>query len=88
MPDVWTAAQFDRPSENDGIIQVFRRDKSPFTSASFKLFAVDENAEYEFCDIDDNSEFTISGNTLKKTGFCISLDKKCTAKVFIYRERY
>lgn len=85
MPDTWTAAQFDRPSENDGILQIFRRDKAPYSSASFELYAIDENAEYTFTDIDDNSQFTKSGKDLKENGFNIEIKEKRTAKIFIYK---
>ena len=86
MPDVWSAVQFDRPSENDGILQIFRREKSPCISAVFELYAIDENAEYTFTDIDDNSQFTISGKELKENGFGIEIKKKRTAKIFIYKK--
>ena len=86
MPDVWSAVQFDRPSENDGILQIFRREKSPCTSAVFELYAIDEDAEYTFTDIDDNSQFTISGKELKENGFDIEIMEKRTAKIFIYKK--
>ena len=87
LPDVWTAAQFDRPSQGDGIVQVFRREGSPFTSASFSLFAIDGGAEYVFTDIDDNTEFVISGKELTENGFNVTLNKKRTAKVYLYKKR-
>ena len=85
--DVWTAAQFDRPSHNDGILQVFRRDKSPCTEALFRLYAIDEGAEYVFTDIDDNSETVISGKEIKEKGFRVSLCKEGMAKVYLYNKR-
>ena len=84
--DAWTISQFDRPSEKDGILQIFRREKSPCFAAEFELYAIDENAEYTFTDIDNNSEFKISGKDLKENGFRIELKEKRTAKVFIYRK--
>jgi len=84
--DAISAVQFDRPSENDGILQIFRREKSPCISAVFELYAIDENAEYTFTDIDDNSQFTISGKELKENGFGIEIKKKRTAKIFIYKK--
>ena len=87
LPDVWTAVQFDRPSENDGILEIFRRDKAPCNSATFELYKIDENAEYTFTDIDDNSEFKISGKELKEKGFSIEIKEKRTAKIFIYKKK-
>ena len=63
--DIWCAAQFDRPSQNDGIIQVFRREKSPYETAIFTLGAIDENRKYIFTDI-DGGEFSIDGKNLQK----------------------
>ena len=47
--------------------------------------AEDENAEYVFTDIDDNSEFKISGKELKEKGFSIEIKEKRTAKIFKYK---
>lgn len=33
-PDVWCAMQFNRPGQNDGIIEVFRRENAPYETAS------------------------------------------------------
>ncbi len=82
--DVWTAVQFDRPAENDGIVQVFKRENSPCLSALFDLYAINENAEYTFTDIDDNSKFVISGKELKEKGFGIEIKERRTAKIFMY----
>ena len=67
-------------------MRIFRREKSPCFAAEFKLCAIDENAEYSFTDIDDNSEFVISGKELKENGFRIEIKEKRTAKVFIYKK--
>ena len=86
LPDVWTAVQFDRPAENDGIVQVFRREKSPCTAAAFELYAIDDGADYIFTDIDDDSSFVISGKELNENGFCVTIAKKRTAKVYMYKK--
>ena len=56
--DVWCAMQYDRPSENDGVIQVFRRENSPYETATFMLGGINANAEYLFTDA-DGGELTI-----------------------------
>ena len=33
--DSWCAMQFDRPSHNDGIVEVFKRENSPYNTAQF-----------------------------------------------------
>lgn len=84
--DVWCAMQFDRPSENDGMVQVFRREKSPYDTAVFELGGIDESAEYTFTDIDGGDAFVISGRELKENGLRISIDKKRTAKIYLYKK--
>ena len=84
--DIWSAAQFHRPSQGDGILQIFRREKSPYESASFDLFAIDETAEYLFTDADDSSEFKLSGAELVKQGFAITIKEKRTAKLYFYKK--
>ncbi len=82
--DVWCAWQFDRPDGKDGLVQVFRRDTSPYTAASFDLGGIDENAVYTFTDSDTNEAFEISGGTLAKNGFCVTLSEKRASKVYFY----
>ena len=82
--DVWCAAQFDRPSEKDGVIQVFRRKNSPYCVAAFKLGNVQEEALYTFTDCDDERSFTLTGREIKEKGFEIEIPKPRTAKIFIY----
>lgn len=84
--DVWTAFQFDRPEENDGIIQVFRRAKSPYETANFKLGNIDVNGNYIFTDADDDSSFTLSGKELNENGFNITVKTKRTAKIYFYKK--
>ncbi len=84
--DVWCAAQFDRPSENDGIVQIFRRENSPCETASFGLFGIDKNADYIFTDADGQTEITISGAELAEKGFCVTLKEKRSAKIYFYKK--
>lgn len=84
--DVWCAAQFDRPLENDGIVQIFRRENSPYEKASFGLFGIDKNADYIFTDADDGEEITVSGFQLIEKGFCIALKEKRSSKIYFYKK--
>lgn len=83
--DTWCASQFDRPSEGDGIVQVFRRENSPYESASFMLGGIDENADYLFTDI-DGGEFNVGGKELITEGLKINIPEKRTAKIYIYKK--
>lgn len=82
--DTWCAVQFDRPSENDGIIQVFKRPNSPYGTATFSLRGIAKDSNYLFTDI-DGGEFTVSGETLIKDGFKINVDEKGKAKIYLYK---
>lgn len=82
--DTWCAMQFDRPSKNDGIIQVFRRENSPYETASFFLGGIEENSHYLFTDA-DGGEFTLSGKELTKSGFKVDILNKRTAKIYFYK---
>lgn len=84
--DVWCAAQFDRPSNNDGIIQVFRRDESPYENARFSLYNIDKTAKYIFIDADDNSEAVLSGDALYENGFGVELSEKHSSKIYFYKK--
>lgn len=83
--DAWCANQFNRPANNDGIIQIFRRENSPYETACFKLRGLNENSDYLFRDI-DGGEFTVSGSELTNNGFNITVPEKRTAKIFFYKE--
>ena len=84
--DIWSAAQFDRPSEGDGIVQVFRREKSPYERARFDLFSIDKTCDYVFTDADDGSEVIVSGKELVEKGFVVNIEEKRMAKLFFYKK--
>ncbi|NMP38252.1 MAG: alpha-galactosidase [Clostridiales bacterium] len=81
--DVWCAAQFDRPERKDGIIQIFRRENSPYSAAEFNLGNVKKDALYTFTDA-DGGQFTVSGEKLSSDGFVAELPKPRTAKIYFY----
>jgi len=82
--DVWCAAQFNRPEQNDGIVQVFRRDNAPYETATFSLRGLDEGCRYKFTDI-DGGEFEVSGKELMNDGFRITVSEKHKAKIYMYK---
>lgn len=83
--DVWCAMQFDRPSEGDGIVQVFRRENSPYETAVFMLGGINTDNSYLFADI-DGGEFTVSGKELTEVGLKITIAEKQKAKIYIYKK--
>ena len=84
--DTWFAVQFDRPAENDGIVQIFRREKSPYETANLSLGGIYENSDYIFEDA-DGGEFIVSGEILIKEGLKINIPDKKTAKLYFYKRK-
>ena len=82
--DVWCAMQFNRPRKNDGIIEVFRRENSPYETVCFMLRGLDETADYLFTDA-DGGEFTLSGKELSQNGLKITVPEKRRAKIYFYK---
>ena len=83
--DTWSAAQFDRPSHKDGVLQFFRRDKSPYATANFIFNAVKREAEYTFTDADTDACFTMSGEELIQNGLTVTLPEKRSSKLLFYK---
>lgn len=84
--DVWCAAQFDRPEENDGIIEIFRRENSPYEIAKFSLYNIDKTCNYIFTDADSNCEITVSGNELCENGLTVEMKEKPSSKIYFYKK--
>lgn len=81
----WCASQFNRPEKGDGIVEVFKRELSPYETAIFKLYGIDEAADYIFEDF-DSGEIQISGKALTETGLKITVNEPRKAKIFKYRK--
>lgn len=81
----WAAVQWDRPEAADGMVQVFRRAKSPYSEAVLELRGISPEKNYEFADLDGGS-VVLSGKELCEKGFCVRLPEKKTAKIYIYKE--
>ena len=76
------AVQYDRPESKDGIVQIFRRDDSPYPSIILTLEALSDSKRYMLTDADSGETFTISG----KEEFEIKMPEKRTAKLYFYQE--
>ena len=79
--DVWSAAQFNRPDESDGIVQVFRRDEAPYTECEFTLRGLDKDKTYVFTDADTNETTEQKGGEI----FRVRMQEKHSAKIFFYK---
>ena len=79
----WCASQWHRPEENDGMIQVFKRENSPYETACFPLRGIDPEKTYRFTDVDGGS-FTRTGKELCNSGLQIQISEKRVAKIYLY----
>lgn len=82
--DTWCAAQFNRPEQSDGIVQVFRRENAPYETAIFALRGLDKERKYRFTDL-DGGEFVFDGNELLNEGFKVTVSEKRKAKIYMYK---
>jgi alpha-galactosidase len=83
--DVWMAWQFDRPDLDEGIVQVFRREASPYESATFRLRALDPAAEYVVADLDGGQPRQVAGRALLEQGLPVAIGERPKAVVITYR---
>lgn len=81
----WAAVQWDRPEESDGMLQVFRREMSPYSEAVFNLKNMSLDANYSFTDL-AGGECTLSGKDIYEKGFTVKIPEAKTSKIYIYRK--
>ncbi len=80
----WCAVQWNRPEEGDGMVQVFKREHSPYPEAYLPLRKVDPTKAYRFTDI-DGGEFTLDGAELAERGLHLTIPERRVAKIYFYR---
>jgi alpha-galactosidase len=83
-PSLWIAWQFDLPEKGEGMVQVFRRDKSVYESARFKLKGLDPDARYAVTDLDSGERKTVSGRELIEKGLPVAVTDQPGDTVLIY----
>ncbi len=69
----WMAWQFDRPDLGEGMVQAFRRDKSPYESARLRLHGLDPHARYALTDLDTVGVTQMTGQELLANGLPIAI---------------
>ena len=85
--DVWMAWQFNRPEEDVGMVQAFRRSASYFESGRFKLRGLDPNARYEITDLDNpDGTAVFTGRQLVEPGLLVTIKQQPGAAVICYRK--
>ena len=84
--DTWCANQYHNPDTSCGIVQIFRRPDSPYESAYLKLYALCEDSEYVFEDVDGGS-FIAKGSDLLDGNFAFTVKEKRKAKIYFYKKK-
>lgn len=83
---LWYGHQFHRPDLDEGLVQVFRRQDSPYTHADLKLRGLTANAIYRIVDLDrPRRKCELSGKDLMETGLSVNADHAPQARVLVYR---
>lgn len=80
----WMAWQFDRPEAGTGMVQVFRRRKSPVEAAVLKLRGLDANAKYTLKDGADSKPRELTGQELMNIGLRVVMKQQPGAMVITY----
>lgn len=83
--DQWMAWQFDRPDLGEGVIQVFRRENSPYESARFRLNEIDPAARYSIKNLDEAEVSEAAGRELQESGFLVKIPKAAAAVTLLYK---
>jgi alpha-galactosidase len=84
-PDVWMAWQFDRPEAGEGLVQAFRRPRSPYESARLKLRGLDPAATYELRNFDVEGTVKAAGKELMDKGLLVAIDNCPGAVTIVYK---
>lgn len=83
--DIWMAWQFDVPEKGEGMVQAFRRPKSPTESASYKLRGLNPKAKYELVDFDSGPRTQMTGAELMGRGLTVTMKQAPWAAIITYK---
>jgi alpha-galactosidase len=83
----WIGWQFDRPESGQGIVQVFRRERSFYETAHLKLHGLNPAARYVFQPLEDRTQEQVyPGRDLLETGLPVRTTGPATVVNFVYHE--
>ncbi len=82
----WLAIQYHDPIKDEGVIQVFKRENSPYPEANFKLQGLTAESDYAFEDA-DGGEFIEKGEALLLSGLSLRIKENRVAKVYFYKKK-
>jgi len=76
--------QFNRPDLRGGFVLAFRRSKSPYEKARFKLQGLDPTAQYVVTDLDTGKKARLSASELIEKGLPIAMPDRPSSAVLVY----
>ena len=79
----WSAVEFYDPDSNSGIIQIFRRENSPYSNAVFELKGLKPECIYTLCDADSGIETRLTGKELMG-GFKAELPDRRSSRLIFF----
>jgi alpha-galactosidase len=83
--NTWMAWQWNREDEGTGVIEAFRRESSPFTTAQLKLRGLDPAAHYTVKNLDSSQSTEFSGKALMEEGLSVTLRDQPASALLTYR---
>jgi alpha-galactosidase len=83
----WLGWQFDCPETGEGMVQVFRRQESPYESIRVKLRGLDPLAIYALTNLDVAGATTMKGDELLEKGLAIAITAQPGAVIIHYRKQ-
>ncbi|MCX6622105.1 MAG: alpha-galactosidase [Acidobacteria bacterium] len=81
----WLGWQFHLQEKGEGLIQIFRRPRSPFESARLPLRGLDAAARYVVKNVDTGEERTLSGEELLRRGLPVTAAAVPQALLLTYK---
>ncbi len=80
----WIGWQFHLPGSGEGMVQLFRRSQTPFTSGLFKLKGLDAEASYTLKNYNSCEATRLQGEHLMNTGLAVALGKCPDSALYYY----
>lgn len=69
------------------MVQAFRREKSPFVAAKFKLRGLKPQARYTVKDLDSRRAVELTGRDLMDDGLPVAIPETPGARILVYHLR-
>lgn len=84
--EAWMAWQFNCPEIGEGMVQAFRREKSVYESARFKLRGLSPDARYTIKNMDTPGLEEMTGSELMEKGLVVSIPDQPGAVIITYEK--